>query len=192
MQVYAHHCMNMQRGGGGSEPAPATPGLGSAGGKSFCSGPGSVGRAAQETGEELQFLVVVPAADLLQRGVHAGVDEIEPEDLGATAAGGPDQDAAPVGGIAVAVDPAPAFEPVQDAGDGGGMQSRGAGQGARAERAVPVDEVQAFQVGGPQVQAGADAVIEQGQLRAQVAQRLSDPAGEPSPARSRAAIVRCY
>ena len=62
---------------------------------------------------------------------------------------------------ATAVILAAALEPVEDAGQGGGVQPGAAGQGAGAERAVPGDEVQAFQVGGLEVQARADAVVEQ-------------------------------
>ena len=79
-------------------------------------------------------------------------------------------DTATVGGVAAAVDPAAAFEPVEDSGHGGGVQPGAPGQCARAERAVPADEVKAFQVGGLEVEACADAVVEQGQLGAQVAQ----------------------
>jgi hypothetical protein len=132
--------------------------------------PAGVGCAAQEAGEEFEFAVFILGADLVHRGVHPRVDEVEAEDLRAPAAGHLDGDAAAVGGVAAAVDPAAAFEPVEDAGHGGGVQPGSPGQGAGAERAVPGDEVKAFQVGGLEVEARADAVVEQRQLGAQAAQ----------------------
>src|SRR6266568_6428488 len=107
----------------------------SASGEPLGGGPAGVGCAAQEAVEELEFLVVIVRADLVHRGVHPGVDEVEAEDLRAAAGRYPQDDTAAVGGVAVAVDPAAAFEPVQDAGQGGGVQSGPLGQGARAERA---------------------------------------------------------
>src|SRR6185312_979503 len=98
--------------------------------------------------QELEVLVVVPGADLVHRGIHAGVDQVEAQDLRAAAPGRLDDDAAAVGGVAAAFDPAAAFEPVEDAGQGGGVEPGAAGQGARAEGAVLGDEVKAFQVGG--------------------------------------------
>jgi hypothetical protein len=144
----------------------------------------------QEAGQELELLVVVVGADLVQRGVHAGVDEVEAEDLRAAASGRLDDDAAAVGRVTAAIDPAAAFEPVQDAGHRGGVQPGAAGQGARAERAVPGDEVKALQVGVLEVEAGADAVVEQRQLGAQLPQRLLDRAAQPSAVRPRARISR--
>jgi hypothetical protein len=47
-------------------------------------------------------------------------------------------------------------------------------EGARAERAVPVDEIKAIQVDVLEINAGADMMVEQGQLDAQLAQRLLD------------------
>src|SRR5690349_8435113 len=142
----------------------------SAGGEPVGGGSGSVGGAVQEAGQELEILVVVPGADLVHRGVHAGVDQVEAQDLRSAAAGRLDDDAAAVGGVAAAFDPAAAFEAVEDAGQGGGVEPGAAGQGARAERAVPGDEVKAFQVGGLELEAGADAVVEQRQLGTQVPQ----------------------
>ena len=72
--------------------------------------------------------------------------------------------------MAVAFDPAAAFEPVEDAGQGGGVQSGALSQGTRAEGTVPGDQIKAFQVGRLEVEARADAVVEQGQLGTQVAQ----------------------
>ena len=138
--------------------------------KNSGSSSGGVGCAAQETGQELEILVFVSGADLVHRGIHAGVDQVEAQDLRAAATSRLDDDTAAVGGVAAAFDPAAAFEPVQDAGQGGGVQPGVTGQGARAERAVPGDEVKALQVGGLEVEAGADAVVEQRQLGAQVSQ----------------------
>src|SRR6266511_1714809 len=92
-------------------------------------------------------------------------------------------------GVAVAGDPAAALESVQDAGDGRGVQASASGQGAGAERAVAVDEVQAVQVDVIEVEMGADVVIEQRELDAQLAQRLLDRGGQPSSV-SRAGLLR--
>ena len=50
------------------------------------------------------------------------------------------------------------------------MQPGASGQGARAERAVPVDEIKAVQVDVLEVNARADVMVEKGQLDAQLAQ----------------------
>jgi len=101
-------------------PVPGTPG--SACGEPFGGGSGGVGCAAQEAGQELEVRVVVPGADLVDRGVHAGVGQVKAQDFGSAAAGRLDDDAAAVGGVAAALDPAAAFEPVEDAGQGGGVE----------------------------------------------------------------------
>src|SRR5580692_3458595 len=116
--------------------------------------------------QQLEVLVVVLGADLVQRGVHAGVDEVEAEDLRSAASGRLDYDAAAVGGVTAAFDTAAAFEPVEDAGHGGGVQPGATGQGARAERTVAPDEVKALQVSVLEIEARADAVVEQRQLGA--------------------------
>src|SRR6202030_2845957 len=90
---------------------PNPPGL--ACGELFGGGSGGLGCAVQEAGQELEVFVFVGGADLVQRGVHAGVEEVEAEDLGAAAAGRLDDDGAAVGGVAAALDPAAAFEPVE-------------------------------------------------------------------------------
>jgi hypothetical protein len=77
-----------------------------------------VGSAAEESGEEFQLSVVVIRADLVHRGVHPGVNEIEAKDFRASVAGSLDDDTAAVGGVAAALDPAAAFEP------GAGVRSR--------------------------------------------------------------------
>jgi hypothetical protein len=151
----------------GSSCISASP---SASGELFCGGSAGVGCAAHEAGEELKILVFVVCADLVHRGVHPGVHEVEAEHLRAPAAGRLDHDAAAVRRVAAAVDPASAFEPVQDAGHGRRVQPGAPRQGARAERAVPGDEVKALQVGVLEIEARADAVVEQGQLGAQVTQ----------------------
>jgi len=94
----------------------------SACGEPFGGGSGGVGCAAQEAGQELEVRVVVPGADLVDRGVHAGVGQVKAQDFGSAAAGRLDDDAAAVGGVAAALDPAAAFEPVEDAGQGGGVE----------------------------------------------------------------------
>src|ERR1700745_2909567 len=144
---------NDRTGGVSRSPAPAS----SACGEPFGGGPGRVGGAAQETGKELEILVFVPGADLVHRGVHAGVDQVEAQDLCSSAAGRLHDDAAAVGGVAAAFDPAAAFEAVEDAGQGGGVEPGAAGQGARAERGVPGGEIKALQVGGLEVEAGGGA-----------------------------------
>ena len=62
-------------------------------------------------------------------------------------------------------------------------------QGAGVERTVAVDELEAVQVGVVEVDVGADVVVEQGQLVAELAQGLLDGAGQlPStPRRARPA-----
>ena len=60
------------------------------------------------------------------------------------------------------------------------MQPGASGQGARAERAVPVDQVQAVEVGVPELELGADLMVEQRQLDAELAQRLTDRSGLPA------------
>ena len=61
------------------------------------------------------------------------------------------------------------------------MQPGPPGEGTRAERAVPADEVEAVEVHVVQLEAPADVVVEQGQLDAQLAQRLLDRRGQPPP-----------
>jgi hypothetical protein len=77
----------------------------------------------EEVGEQLE-LVVVAGAELVHRGVHTC---IEAEQLGVAVAQRADDDGAAVAGVALAGDPAAAFEAVQDAGDGGGVQPGAAG-----------------------------------------------------------------
>jgi len=81
-------------------------------------------------------------------------------------------------GVAFADDPVAALQAVQDAGDRRGVQAGAFGQGAGAQRAVPVDQVQAVQVDVLQVDTHADVVAEQGQLVVQVAQRVLDRRGQ--------------
>ena len=89
------------------------------------------------------------------RRVHPGR---EAEHLCAPAAHRLDDDAAAVGRGAVARDPAAEFEPVDDAGHGGGVEAGASCQCARAERAVTVEEIQAIQVSALEVATPADAV----------------------------------
>jgi hypothetical protein len=53
-------------------------------------------------------------------------------------------------------------------------------QCARAERAEPADEIKAFEICALEVEASADVVVEQGQLNAHIAQRVSDRTGQAS------------
>src|SRR6266487_2249052 len=147
-----------------------------------------LGGAAQEVGDELELGVGVAGEERIHRGIHPGVQAVQ---LLAPVGQGADGDGAAIGGVGVAVagDPAAALESVQDAGDGRGVQASASGQGAGAERAVAVDEVQAVQVDVIEVEMGADVVIEQRELDAQLAQRLLDRGGQPSSV-SRAGLLR--
>jgi uncharacterized protein YbjT (DUF2867 family) len=60
--------------------------------KPFGGGSGGVGGLAQEAGQELEVLVFVPGADLVHRGVHAGVHQVEAQDFGSAATGRLDDD----------------------------------------------------------------------------------------------------
>jgi hypothetical protein len=115
----------------------------------------------EEVGEELKLVVAVAGAELVHRGVHPC---IEAEQLGVAVAQCADDDGAAVAGVTLASDPAAAFEPVQDAGDGGGVQPGASRQGAGVEGTVAVDELEAVQVGVVEVDVGADVVVEQGQF----------------------------
>ena len=90
----------------------------------FGGGSSGVGCAAPETGEQLEILVFILRADLLHRRVHPRVNDVETEHLRTLAARRPDDDTAALRGVAAAVDPAAAFEPVEDAGHGGGCSPR--------------------------------------------------------------------
>src|SRR5262249_10406066 len=59
-----------------------------------------VGGAAEEAGEQFEFGVGVPSADLVQRGVHSGV---EPVKVGAALTQWPDGDRAAVGRAGITV-----------------------------------------------------------------------------------------
>jgi hypothetical protein len=72
----------------------------------------------EEVGKQLEP-VVVAGAELVHRGVHPC---LEAEQLGVAVAQWADDDGAAVGGVVLTGDPAAAFEPVQDAGDGGGVR----------------------------------------------------------------------
>jgi len=129
---------------------------------------------AEEVGDEVELVVGVVGAELVDGGVHAGVEAVE---LGVAVAAGVDGDGAAVAGVALAGDPAAAFEAVEDAGDGGGVEAGAAGQGAGGQGAVAVDELEAVQVSGLEVGVGADVVVEQGQLGAELAQLFLDGGG---------------
>jgi hypothetical protein len=74
----------------------------------------------------------VSGADLIHRGVHP---RVEAKQLCAPAGQGTHGDGAAVGRVAAPGHPAAAFQTVEDAGHGGGVQPGASGQGARAERA---------------------------------------------------------
>ena len=121
----------------------------------------------------MELVVAVAGAELVHRGVHP---RVEAEQLGVAVAQCPDDDGAAVGGVTLADDPAAALEPVR-------MPVMVAVQPAcRARalglRAVTVDELQAVQVGVVEVDVGADVVVEQRQLDAELAQGLLDGAGQ--------------
>src|SRR5215471_14257725 len=183
------------RPGFGARVSGGWPGLpcGTAGGHGsgwveLCAGGAAgVGGAAQEPGDELEVVAGIVGADLRELGVHPGS---EPQDVRAAAGYRLEDDAAAVGRIALAQDPAAALEAVDDAGHGGGVEAGQPGQRARAERAVPVDEIKALQVGALEVEMPADALVEQGQLDAQVAQRLPDGPVQRAPAISLPAARR--
>ena len=94
-----------------------------------------------------------------------------------------------VGRVAFAGYPAAAFEPVEDARDGGGVERGAFCQGAWTERTVAGDEVEAIEVDVVEPGARADLVVEQGQLDAQRAQRLLDRRGQPPPTPRRVRIA---
>ena len=83
--------------------------------------PAGLSGAAQEVGHDGQFTVAVPGQDLVECGVHSGVDQVEPEDRRAAAPVSADDDAAPVGRIAIANDPPAALQPVENARERGRM-----------------------------------------------------------------------
>src|SRR5439155_11457506 len=78
------------------------------------------------------------------------------------------------GRIAFASDPATALEPVEDPGDGRGVQPGHSRERARAERAETVDEIEKVEVDVPQRDLCADPVVQQRQLAVELAQRVSD------------------
>src|SRR5215471_2257142 len=151
--------------------------------------PPGAGGPAEEVGEHLEFGFGVSGTDLVQRGVHP---RVEAQHLGAAVAERPDPHRAAVGLVAVTRHPAAAFQPVEDAGDGGRVQPGPPGEGARAERAVAADEVKAVEVHVVQVKTPADVVVEQGQLDAQLAQRLLDRRGQPAPVPRGPVVPRFY
>jgi hypothetical protein len=105
----------------------------------------------EEVGEQLELVVAVAGAELVHRGVHP---RVEAEQLGVAVAECADDDGAAVAGVALAGDPAAAFQPVQDAGDGGGVQPGVSCEGAGVEGTVAVDELEAVQVGAALYPAG--------------------------------------
>src|SRR5215510_4401989 len=150
--------------------------------------PAGGGCAAQKVGEHLKFAGGVSGADLVHRGVHP---RVEAEELGVAVAERPDGHRAAVGRVAVTCHPAAAFEPVEDAGDGGRVQAGAPGERARADRAVTVDQVQAVEVDVVERNARADVVVQQRQLNGQLAQRLPDRCRQPPPARG-GPVVRSW
>src|SRR5262249_36784898 len=149
------------------------------------------GGAAQEVGEYLKFCLGVSGADLVERCVHS---RVEAKHFGVALAPAAYGDRAAVGGVRVPVagDPSAAFEPVQDAGQGGGGEPSPPAQGAGAERAVNGDQVEAFQVHVLEVKAAADTVVEQRQLAAQLAHRVPDADRQPPPAAGQFGTLKWY
>jgi Pretoxin HINT domain len=136
------------------------------------------GGALQEVGEQFEFGIGVSGTDRVHGSVHP---RVEVEHLRAAVAQRSDDDGAAVGVVAVAGHPAAGFQPVDDAGHGGRVQPGAAGERAGTERPVPVDQLEAAQVGVLELEMGADLVVEQGQLDAQLAQCVLDRGGRPTP-----------
>ncbi|CAG7625891.1 hypothetical protein SBRY_20206 [Actinacidiphila bryophytorum] len=59
------------------------------------------------------------------------------------------------------------------------MHAGALGQGGRADRPVAADQVQAFEIGVPQIEMHTDLVVQQRQLDAQIAQPFPDPVVQP-------------
>src|SRR4029453_10069383 len=136
-------------------------------------GSSGVGGAVEEVGEELKAVVAVAGAELVHRGVHP---RVEPEQLGVAVAQCADDDGAAVAGSRSQATPPPwsrSRMPVMVAG----VQPGASRQGAGVEGTVAVDELEAVQVGVVEVDVGADVVVEQRQLVAELAQGLLDGAG---------------
>src|SRR5260370_41912394 len=89
---------------------------------------------AQEVGYDGQIGVGIAGQDLVEGRIHPRVDEIEPEYLSTAAVFGPDDDAAPVGRVTVARDPAAALQPVEDGGQGGAALPCAPAQRCRTQR----------------------------------------------------------
>jgi hypothetical protein len=97
-------------------------------------------------------------ADLVHRGVHPGV---EAHQLRVPLVQRADDDGAAVGRVAVAGHPSAAFQPVQDAGQGRGVQPGAPRKRAGAERTLTDDEVEAVEVDLPEVNLAADQMVEE-------------------------------
>src|SRR5579863_5422555 len=137
-----------------------------------------VSGGADEAEDQPEFVVRVLAANVVHGGAHAGV---ETEDLGTAIAEHPHADRPAIDWIAFPDHPVTAFEPVQNTGDGGGMQAGLAGKRTGAHRPVPGQQVQARQIAVVEVKMGDDLVVEQGQLDGQLTQRVLHLVGEPPP-----------
>jgi hypothetical protein len=74
---------------------------------------------------------------------------------------GANDDGTPVGRVALSGDPTAAFESVQDASHGGGVETGALREGARAERTVTGDEVQAIEVDVVEIDVGTNLMVEQ-------------------------------
>jgi hypothetical protein len=119
----------------------------------------------EKVGEQFEFVLVVSRIDLVHPAVHSGV---EAHEVRVTRAFGADKHGPAVGWVALAGHPAAAFEPVEDAGDRGGVETGPSREGAGAERAVTIDQVEAIEVDVPQIELGADQMVKQRQLAAQL------------------------
>jgi hypothetical protein len=134
--------------------------------------------AVEEVDDGGEFVIAVVGADPRERGVHSGV---EADQLAAAVAEDPDADSASVGVVAVTGDPSTALEPVEDTRHGGWVQSGLACKGAGAERTFLVDDIEAEHIDGPEPDVAAHAVIENGQLGAELAQRCANSRREAPP-----------
>src|SRR5438046_1727031 len=80
--------------------------------------------------------------------------------FGQASTSGADDDGATVRRVALAGDPTSAFEPVEDPGDGGGMQPGQSRECAWAHWPFAVDEIEAIDVDIPELEFRTDLVVE--------------------------------
>ncbi len=119
----------------------------------------------EEVGDRFQLPLAVFGVDPVHRAVHS---RVEAKEIRQAFTSGADDDAATVRRVALAGDPTSAFEPVEDPGDGGGMQPGQSRECARAHWPFAVDEIEAIDVDVPELEFRADLMVEQGQLDRQL------------------------